>query len=164
VAVTHFQRNRFDWGPAYAAVSFNVVFNAVVQAIRSHVTFTEHVNAVRQRNVHAAANRECHAVIAFFRADVDRFRTCIQHHRAHFKVVACANATGLGTVVGIFEPVAFGIQAGRGFTHFQIQVGEVFTLFNAAAHSQCGARYSSQSGKEKDIKLFHVLCLVIKLI
>ena len=70
------------------------------------------MDAVSQRNVYAATNRERHAVIAFFRADVDRLRACVQHDRAHFQVVACAYATGLGTVIGVFEPVAFGVQAG----------------------------------------------------
>jgi hypothetical protein len=61
--------------------------------------------------VHATADREGYAVIAFFRADVDCFRTCVQHHRAHFEVIACAHAAGLGAVIGIFQPVTFGVEA-----------------------------------------------------
>jgi simple sugar transport system permease protein len=65
----------------------------------------------RQGHVHATADREGYAVIAFFRADVDCFRTCVQHHRAHFEVIACAHAAGLGAVIGIFQPVTFGVEA-----------------------------------------------------
>ncbi|SAJ07221.1 Uncharacterised protein [Enterobacter cloacae] len=111
MAIAHFQRDRFDWRPAYAAVSFHIVLHAVVQAVWRHITFTKHVNAVRQRNVNTAANRERHTVIAFFRANIDGFRASVQHHRTHFQVVACPNAAGLGAVIGVFQPVALRIQA-----------------------------------------------------
>ena len=163
VAVAHFQGQRGDWGPAYAAVRFNVVFDAIVQPFWRDIAFTKDIDAVGYRDANTATDWECYAVIAFFRPDVDGFRAGIQHHRAHFEVIACTNATGLGTIIGVFEPVTFGIQTGGGFTHFNIQIGEVFTLLNAAPHGQCGTRYGSQSGKEKDIKLFHGVYLVIRI-
>ena len=112
VAVAHFQGHRRDRRPAYATIGFHVVFHAVVQPFWRHVAFTVHVDAVGQGNVYATTDGERHAVIAFFRADVDGFGTRIQHYRAHFQVVACAHAAGLGAVIGVFKPVAFGIQAG----------------------------------------------------
>ena len=121
------------------------------------------MDAVGQGHVDAAADGEGHAVIAFFRAEVDGFRVGIEHHRAEFQVITRAYAACLGTVIGIFEPVAFHIQARRGFPHFQIQVSEVLALLNGAAHRERGSRDGSQRREKKDIQLFHVLCLIITL-
>ena len=53
VTVTHFQRYRGNRSPAHAAVGFNVVFHAVIQAFRRGITFAKYVDAVGQRNVNA---------------------------------------------------------------------------------------------------------------
>ena len=122
------------------------------------------MDAVGQGHVHPAAERKRDAVIAFFRPDVDGFRAGVEHHRAHFQVVTRAHAAGLATIIGILQPVAFGVQARRGFTHFHIQISEVFTLFNGKPHRHGGTRDRGQGCKNKDVKLSHGLLLVNKVV
>ena len=164
MTVTHFQRHWTNRGPAYAAVRFDIVFYAVVQAVRRDIPFAKHVDAVGQGHVHPAADRKRDAVIAFFRPEVDSFRASVEHNRTYFQIVTRANAAGLATIIGILQPVAFGVQARRGFTHFHIQIGEVFTLFNGKSHRHGGTRDRGQGSNNQDVKLFHGLLLVIKFV